>query len=135
MASLEQRAVSAHDQRPWSGKYKGTSVLQEEQNRGLALSAPPVYGLRRLGVARTGSWRQANGASATGRLTVRGMLSLEPVHDLSFFRLARLGRLALGGDLTLYRMSADLEGLYGGSKSFHVFLRWRPRNTGAAHVH
>jgi hypothetical protein len=46
-----------------------------------------------------------------------------------------IGRLGVGADITVYRMPADLEPYYAGSRSFHVFLRWRPAATPAAHVH
>ena len=35
-------------------------------------------------------------------------------------------QLGLGGDMTLYRMSPDLDEFYAGSHSYHAFLRWRP---------
>jgi len=36
------------------------------------------------------------------------------------------GRVGIGGHVTLYRMSADLDEFYAGSHAYHVFLRWRP---------
>ena len=48
---------------------------------------------------------------------------------------ARSGRIGIGGDLTVYHMSPDLLDFYGGSRSFHVFLRWRPQANSASHVH
>ena len=45
------------------------------------------------------------------------------------------GRLGLGADVTVYRMSADLVEPFDGSRSFHVFMRWRPAHVSAAHVH
>jgi hypothetical protein len=62
-------------------------------------------------------------------------LTLGIVHDVPFLNLNRIGNLGIGGDVTLYRMSADLAESYGGSKSFHVFLRWRPQRGSPAHVH
>jgi hypothetical protein len=47
---------------------------------------------------------------------------------------SRAGRVALGGDVTLYRMPEALRPYYGSSRSYHVFLRWRPAG-GAPHVH
>lgn len=44
------------------------------------------------------------------------------------------GRLGVGADVTLYRMSADLLPYYASSRSFHVFLRWRPTPIGR-HIH
>jgi len=32
-------------------------------------------------------------------------------------------------------MSADLEPIYGGSTSFHAFVRWRPSLAASPHVH
>ena len=46
----------------------------------------------------------------------------------------RWGRVGIGADATLYRMPADLEQYYGGSSSYHLFLRWRP-HVQTAHVH
>jgi hypothetical protein len=43
-------------------------------------------------------------------------------------------RLGVGGDVTLYHTSPDLIQYYGGSRSYHVFLRWRP-GISTAHVH
>jgi hypothetical protein len=48
---------------------------------------------------------------------------------------ARWGRLGIGADATVYRMSDDLIPFFDGSRSFHVFLRWRPLRTSMAHVH
>jgi len=44
------------------------------------------------------------------------------------------GRFGLGGDITLYAMSPDMAFYFAGSKSFHLFLRWRPAPA-LAHVH
>jgi hypothetical protein len=35
------------------------------------------------------------------------------------------GRIGVGGDVTLYRTSSDLEEPYGSPRSFHVFVRYR----------
>lgn len=59
-------------------------------------------------------------------------LTLGAVRDVVTARWSRLG---LGADVTLYHMSADLLEYYEGSHSFHVFLRWRPNLSSAAHVH
>ena len=45
------------------------------------------------------------------------------------------GRFGVGADFTVYRMSDDLIPFFDGSRSFHVFLRWRPLRTSMAHVH
>jgi hypothetical protein len=45
------------------------------------------------------------------------------------------GRLGIGADATVYRMSPDLIPYFDGSRSFHVFLRWRPTPPSTAHVH
>lgn len=52
-----------------------------------------------------------------------GALTLGGLRDLP---IGLPGRLGVGGDVTLYRMSADLDDFYAGSHSYHVFLRWRP---------
>jgi len=49
--------------------------------------------------------------------------------------VSRWGRVGVGGDITVYSMSRDMASYYEGSKSFHVFLRWRPRVTSTIHVH
>ena len=43
------------------------------------------------------------------------------------------GRVGIGGDVTLCHISPDLEPFFGGSHSYHAFLRWRP--TGSGHHH
>ena len=48
---------------------------------------------------------------------------------------ARFGRLGIGADVTVYRMSDDMIEYFDGSRSFHVFLRWRPLRNATAHVH
>ena len=48
---------------------------------------------------------------------------------------ARFGRLGIGADVTVYRMSDDMLGYFDGSRSFHVFLRWRPLRNSMVHVH
>jgi hypothetical protein len=68
-------------------------------------------------------------------LSDAGALTFGLVQDLTFFGIDRLGRFGVGGDVTLYRMSSDLELIYGGSRSFHAFFRWRPRPAGLPHVH
>ena len=46
------------------------------------------------------------------------------------------GRLGIGADITVYHPSPDLLQYYDGSRSYHVFLRWRPTtSTAHAHVH
>jgi hypothetical protein len=47
----------------------------------------------------------------------------------------RWGRLGIGADFTVYRMSDDMKVFFDGSDSFHVFLRWRPLRTSMTHVH
>jgi hypothetical protein len=64
-----------------------------------------------------------------------GAATFGVVQDLPFLRSSGLGRLGIGGDVTLYSIPANLQLLYGGSKSFHVFLRWRPGVTASHHVH
>jgi hypothetical protein len=59
-------------------------------------------------------------------------LTLGLVRDIA---PARWGRLGVGADVTVYRMSEDMIPFFEGSRSFHVFLRWRPERTSMAHVH
>jgi hypothetical protein len=47
----------------------------------------------------------------------------------------RWGRLGVGADFTVYRMSDDMKVFFDGSRSYHVFLRWRPLRTSMGHVH
>lgn len=59
-------------------------------------------------------------------------LTLGLVRDIA---PARWGRLGIGADVTVYRMSQGLIDYFDGSRSFHVFLRWRPVRASMAHVH
>jgi hypothetical protein len=54
------------------------------------------------------------------------------LHDLRF---DKAGRVGIGADTTMYRMSPDMATYFEGSRSFHVFLRWRPRGAAMRHVH
>jgi hypothetical protein len=45
------------------------------------------------------------------------------IRDLPLVKRTRIG---IGADITGYRMPDDLAVIYGGSMSYHVFLRWRP---------
>jgi len=45
------------------------------------------------------------------------------------------GRFGIGADATVYGMSEDLVQFFDGSRSFHVFVRWRPSRSSIAHVH
>ena len=58
-------------------------------------------------------------------------LTLGLVRDIA---PATWGRFGIGADATLYRMSPDLVDYFGGSRSFHLFVRWRPAQA-MAHVH
>ena len=60
------------------------------------------------------------------------VLTLGAVWDLTMARWARVG---IGGDVTLYHMSPDMLPFFEGSRSFHVFARWRPNGSAHAHVH
>ena len=44
-------------------------------------------------------------------------------------------RLGIGGDVTIYGMSTDIVDFFDGSRSFHLFVRWRPAASSAAHIH
>jgi hypothetical protein len=59
------------------------------------------------------------------------VLTLGYIRDLPIPGKTRLG---IGADITLYRISPDLVAYYDGSRSYHVFLRWRP-GVSTAHVH
>jgi hypothetical protein len=59
-------------------------------------------------------------------------LTFGAVRDLIVVPKTRVG---LGADVTLYHMSPDMLLYYKGSHSYHVFLRWRPTEQSAAHVH
>jgi hypothetical protein len=60
------------------------------------------------------------------------VLTLGGIHD---FLTARWARIGVGGDVTLYHMSPDMLPFFEGSRSFHVFARWRPNSGHASHVH
>ena len=49
--------------------------------------------------------------------------------------IPRIGRLGVGADVTLYRMSDDIRPFFDPSRSVHAFLRWRPRAAAAPHHH
>ena len=60
-------------------------------------------------------------------------LTLGYVQDLPIVAWSRIG---VGADITLYHMSDDMLVYFEGSRSFHVFVRWRPaRAASSAHVH
>jgi hypothetical protein len=59
-------------------------------------------------------------------------LTLGYVCDLAIVRWSRIG---VGADITVYHMSPDMIDYFAGSRSFHVFARWRPAGTSPAHVH
>jgi hypothetical protein len=92
-----------------------------------------------------------NAIFGRGEISAKDILGLGSLHPLGFrhfhpiSRVAagtlgyvreipapRWGRLGIGADATLYRVSEDLLLPYGSPRSFHVFLRWRP---GDLHVH
>ena len=120
-------------------------------SRGQRLQRP-----RRRLSARMGSARDRSDRRSTAALEVVGETDLRPrpaparastirtstrtsmpltlglVRDIG---RRRWGRLGIGADVTVYRMSDDLIAFFDGSRSFHVFLRWRPVRTSMAHVH
>ena len=60
-------------------------------------------------------------------------LTLGYVRDLSS---GRRGRIGIGADATVYRLSQDLLDSYGSPHSFHVFVRWRPNvMSSTMHMH
>jgi hypothetical protein len=48
-------------------------------------------------------------------------------------RVSKGGRFGVGADLTVYQMPDDLLIYWKSSRSFHVFLRWRPNGTASHH--
>jgi hypothetical protein len=64
-----------------------------------------------------------------------GAFTFGVVQDLALPGLDRHSRIGIGADVTLYVMGRELTPIFGGSRSFHVFVRWRPASTAAAHVH
>jgi len=62
-------------------------------------------------------------------------LTVGAVRDLPSRVVGRGGRIGVGADITVYHMSADAEYYWGGSHSYHVFLRWRPSVSTAHHHH
>ena len=59
-------------------------------------------------------------------------LTLGLVQDIA---PARFGRLGIGADVTVYRMSENMIPFFDGSRSFHLFLRWRPSRASMPHIH
>jgi hypothetical protein len=59
-------------------------------------------------------------------------LTLGAVRDVMTTRWSRIG---VGADATVYHMSPDIVDYFGGSRSFHIFLRWRPEVISRSHVH
>jgi hypothetical protein len=59
-------------------------------------------------------------------------LTLGYERDLAMVAWSRIG---VGADITVYHMSPDMIAYFDGSRSFHVFARWRPAHTSPAHVH
>jgi hypothetical protein len=53
------------------------------------------------------------------------------IRDLPVLKSSRLG---IGADITTYWMAEDLRVFYDGSRSYHVFIRWRPV-VAAPHAH
>ncbi|MFN8058955.1 MAG: hypothetical protein U0Q12_07300 [Vicinamibacterales bacterium] len=102
-------------------------------------------------------WRAFSRAAIYGRaeVTARDILDLGGFHPrgvLHVHRLSRVaaltvglvhdvgegwrGRFGVGADATVYRHSPNLADSYGAPRSFHAFLRWRPRVAPpSAHVH
>jgi hypothetical protein len=65
-------------------------------------------------------------------------LTLGYVKELPMGPIARAmrGPIGVGADISAYRTSPELTDLYEGSRSFHVFVRWRPTSgSGGGHVH
>jgi hypothetical protein len=103
-----------------------------------------------------GNFTATNRSTVYGRVEAAGkeILGVGPhtrqdlhahwISDLRVFTLgyirdlvisSRVGRFGVGADATLYRMSQDIVSYYGGSSSYHFFLRWRPTSTSMSHHH
>jgi len=102
-------------------------------------------------------WRATPGGAVYGRGEVvdKNILTLGSLHPrgvIHFHQISRVaaltigyvkdlsstgwGRVGVGGDATVYRLSDDLRLPYGSPQSFHLFMRWRPAGgAAAAHVH
>lgn len=52
------------------------------------------------------------------------------IHDID---VGRAGRFGVGADFVHYTMPPLIEQFWGGSRSWHVFLRWRPESNGHHH--
>ena len=60
-------------------------------------------------------------------------LTIGVVRDIG--RDPRFGRLGIGADAPSIACRTTCIPYFDGSRSFHVFLRWRPLRTSMAHVH
>jgi len=60
------------------------------------------------------------------------VLTIGAIHDVLSARWAHVG---IGADMTLYHLSPDLLGDFEGSRSYHVFARWRPGAPQMHHTH
>jgi hypothetical protein len=58
-------------------------------------------------------------------------VTLGYVHDVT---VSRAGAIGVGADATVYGMDPNLLVYYESSKSFHLFVRWRPAHR-VSHVH
>jgi hypothetical protein len=56
------------------------------------------------------------------------------VGDVVDISRTRWGRFGIGADITFYHMPDDILVYWGGSHSYHAFLRWRP-SVSMTHVH
>jgi hypothetical protein len=100
-------------------------------------------------------WQATQDGAVYGRAEVvdKDILTLGSLHPRGFIhfhqisRVAALtigyvrdvsstgwGRVGVGGDATVYRLSDDLLLPYGSPQSFHLFLRWRPGGGGPPHL-
>jgi len=66
------------------------------------------------------------------RISRVGAVTLGGVREISS---GAWGRLGVGADATVFRVSPDLRALYGAPRTYHVFLRYRPGPAAEAHVH
>jgi hypothetical protein len=66
------------------------------------------------------------------RLSRVGALTAGYIHD---FLRTRRGRVGVGGDVSSYRVPANLQESYGRPWSFHLFVRYRLPSAGSAAAH
>ena len=113
--------------------FRGVSDAYLFEADVLALTRTSVYG--RVEAARKEIFGLGAHPKGFGHPHVFSDVDAFTIGAVQDLPLDQLGRVGLGADITTYRMSADMATYFDGSRSFHVFLRWRPRATSMHHVH